>query len=169
MRAFVDSDHAGDTITRRRSRTGFMVFLNCSPIHWFSKKQGSSCETSSFGSKFCAVKTCCEYIRGLRYKLRMMGIPVENPTYISLVIINQSLLLIYPSHILNERRKVPQLPFTTSLKELLATSGVQLTWILIWILQICLLSHYLEGRNEADLHLIFCTLWDSKSYVLAVD
>ena len=80
MRAFVDSDHAGDTVTRR-SRTGFMVFLNCSPIHWFSKKQGS-CETSSFGSEFCAMKTCCEYIRGLRYKLRMMGVPVENPTYI---------------------------------------------------------------------------------------
>ncbi len=80
MRAFVDSDHAGDSITRR-SRTGFMVFLNSSPIYWFSKKQGS-CETSSFGSEFCAMKTCCEYIRGLRYKLRMMGVPVEMPTYI---------------------------------------------------------------------------------------
>ena len=28
------------------------------------------------------MKQCCEYIRGLRYKLRMMGIPVELPTYI---------------------------------------------------------------------------------------
>ena len=26
------------------------------------------------------MKQCCEYIRGLRYKLRMMGIPVEAPT-----------------------------------------------------------------------------------------
>ena len=28
------------------------------------------------------MKSCCEYIRGLRYKLRMMGIPVEAPTYL---------------------------------------------------------------------------------------
>ena len=28
------------------------------------------------------MKNCCEYIRGLRYKLRMMGITVEVPAYI---------------------------------------------------------------------------------------
>ena len=28
------------------------------------------------------MKQCCEYICGLRYKLRMMGIPVEGPTCI---------------------------------------------------------------------------------------
>ena len=80
MRAYVDSDHAGDSITRR-SRTGFMIFLNNSPIYWTSKKQGSI-ETSSFGSEFIAMKACCEYIRGLRYKLRMMGIPCDFPAYI---------------------------------------------------------------------------------------
>ena len=26
--------------------------------------------------------TTCEYVRGLRYKLRMMGIPVDEPAYI---------------------------------------------------------------------------------------
>ena len=80
MLANVDSDHAGDEITRR-SRTGFIVFLNNSPIYWFSKKQGGI-ETSSFGSEFIALKQCCEYIRGLRYKLRMMGIAVDEPAYI---------------------------------------------------------------------------------------
>ena len=80
MRAFVDSDHAGDSVTRR-SRTGFMIFLNSSPIYWFSKKQ-TGVETSTFGSEFIAMKQCCEYIRGLRYKLRMMGIPVDLPTYV---------------------------------------------------------------------------------------
>ena len=80
MRAFVDSDHAGD-ISTRRSRTGFIIFLNSAPIYWFSKKQ-TCVETSSFGSEFIAMKQCCEYIRGLRYKLRMMGIPVDLPTYI---------------------------------------------------------------------------------------
>ena len=80
MTAYVDSDHAGDVITRR-SRTGFLVFLNNAPIHWYSKKQ-TGIETSSFGSEFLAMKHCCEYIRGLRYKLRMMGIALEGPTYI---------------------------------------------------------------------------------------
>lgn len=80
MRAFVDSDHAGE-LTTRRSRTGFIIFLNSAPIFWFSKRQ-TSVETSSFGSEFVAMKQCCEYIRGLRYKLRMMGIPIDLPSYV---------------------------------------------------------------------------------------
>ena len=80
MRANVDADHASDTVSRR-SRTGFLIYLNCALVYWWSKKQ-TSVESSSFGSQFVAMKQCCEYIRGLRYKLRMMGIPVEGPTYI---------------------------------------------------------------------------------------
>ena len=80
IRGKVDADHAGDT-TSRRSRTGFIVYLNCAPCYWLSKKQ-TSVESSSFGSEFVAMKQCCEYIRGLRYKLRMMGIPVEGPAFI---------------------------------------------------------------------------------------
>ena len=80
IRAYVDSDHAADNITRR-SRTGFLIYLNSAPVYWTSKKQGSI-ETSSFGSEFIALKNCCEYLRGLRYKLRMMGIPCEYPSYI---------------------------------------------------------------------------------------
>ena len=73
FRAKVDADHATDTVTRR-SRSGFVVYLNNALMYWFSKKQ-TSVESSSFGSEFCAMKLCCEYLRGLRYKLRMMGIP----------------------------------------------------------------------------------------------
>jgi hypothetical protein len=80
MRAKVDADHAADTVTRR-SRIGFIVYLNCAPIYWSSKKQ-TSVESSSFGSEFVAMKQCCEYLRGLRYKLRMMGIPCDGPAYI---------------------------------------------------------------------------------------
>ena len=80
MTAFVDSDHAGDLLTRR-SRTGFLIYLNSAPIYWYSKKQ-NSIETSSFGSEFTAMKQCTEYLRGLRFKLRMMGIPVEGPSYV---------------------------------------------------------------------------------------
>ena len=80
IRAKVDADHASDTVTRR-SRTGFLVWLNCSLIYWWSKKQ-NSVESSSFGTEFIAMKQCCEYLRGLRYKLRMMGIPIDGPAYI---------------------------------------------------------------------------------------
>ena len=53
MRAYVDSDHVGDSVTRR-SCTGFCVFLNEAPIYWMSKKQ-TCCETSTFGSEFIAM------------------------------------------------------------------------------------------------------------------
>ena len=78
--AKVDADHASDSVTRR-SRTGFLVYVQSAPIYWTSKKQ-TSVEASTFGSEFIAMKQCCEYIRGLRYKLRMMGIPVNGPAYI---------------------------------------------------------------------------------------
>ena len=77
MRAKVDADHASDTDSRQ-SRTGFLIYLNCALVYWWSKKQ-TSVQSSSFGSEFVAMKQCGEYIRGLRYKLRMMGIPVEGP------------------------------------------------------------------------------------------
>ena len=80
IRANVDADHATDSVTRK-SRSGFIVRINSALVYWFSKKQ-TSVETSSFGSEFCAMKLCCEYLRGLRYKLRMMGIPVLGPSYI---------------------------------------------------------------------------------------
>ena len=78
--AFVDSDHAGDVVTRR-SRTGLIVFCGSAPIVFKSKKQGSI-ETSSFGSELSAMKTAVEVVEGLRYKLRMMGVPLEGPTHI---------------------------------------------------------------------------------------
>ena len=77
LRAKVDGDHASDTLSRQ-SRTGFLIYLNCTPVYWWSKKQ-TSVESSSFGSEFVAMKQCCEYMRGLRYKLRIMGILVEGP------------------------------------------------------------------------------------------
>ena len=80
IRAFVDADFAGDQLLRR-SRTGFIIMANMAPVYWLSRKQ-SSVETSSFGSEFCALRQCCEYLRGLRYKVRMMGIPLENPCFI---------------------------------------------------------------------------------------
>ena len=59
MRAKVYADHASDTTTWR-SRTGFLVYLNCAPIYWMSKKQ-ASVESSTFGSEFIAsVASICK-------------------------------------------------------------------------------------------------------------
>jgi hypothetical protein len=80
LRMFVDSDHAGDKQTRR-SRTGFIIFLNMAPIVWFSKKQ-ATIETSVFGAEFVAMKQGMECLRGLRYKLRMMGVAISGPLHI---------------------------------------------------------------------------------------
>ena len=51
------------------------------PIIWYSKRQ-NTVETSSFGSEFISLRTGVEMIESLRYKLRMFGIPIENPTYV---------------------------------------------------------------------------------------
>ena len=80
LRLFVDSDHAGDQVTRR-SRSGYVQMVNTSPINGYSKKKGSI-EASKFGSEFVAIKTGIEANHALRYKLRMMGILVDGPTYV---------------------------------------------------------------------------------------
>ena len=71
IREFEDEDFAGDNLTRR-SRSGFLIMLNSAPLFWFSKKQ-LSMVTNSFGSKFVAIRQCCEYLKGLYSKLRTMG------------------------------------------------------------------------------------------------
>ena len=80
LRIWVDSDHAGDKMTRR-SRTGYFIFFNTALIDWLSKKQ-ATIEGSLFGAEFVAMKTGVEALRGIRYKLRMMGVPLTGPTYI---------------------------------------------------------------------------------------
>ncbi|CAJ1944962.1 unnamed protein product [Cylindrotheca closterium] len=72
---FVDASHAANVVTRQ-SRTGVLIFVNKAPIIWYSKKQ-NSVETSSFGSEFSALKTGVELLEGLRFKLRMMGVPIQ--------------------------------------------------------------------------------------------
>jgi hypothetical protein len=78
-RLYTDSDLAGCKKTRR-SRSGHILMINTALISAYSKKQ-ATIETSVYGSEFLALKTGMEASRGLRYKLRMMGIPVLEPTY----------------------------------------------------------------------------------------
>ena len=64
-----------------QSHTGFICFINGSPIIWYSKKQGGI-EGATFGSEFMVMKTAVEVNRGLQYKLQMMGIPMDGPSYL---------------------------------------------------------------------------------------
>ena len=93
LRAFVDSDHANDKCVRQRSCMGFCFFINMACIIWYTKRQ-ATVESAAFGSDFVAMtqaievsrdfvamKQAIEVSRGLRYKLRMMGVPIEGPTH----------------------------------------------------------------------------------------
>jgi hypothetical protein len=80
IRMMCDSDHAGDKRTRR-SPTDFLTFCNMALIDWVSKKQ-AAIETSVFGAEFTTMKHGVEKLRGLCYKLCMMGIPLTGPSYI---------------------------------------------------------------------------------------
>ena len=80
LRLFVDSSHANDKLNRR-SRTGFYIYINEALVQWLSKKQ-PTIETSVFGAEFVAMKHGIETMRGIRYKLRMMGVRLTGPTYV---------------------------------------------------------------------------------------
>lgn len=75
---FVDADHAGDKTTRR-SQTGILIFCNRAPVIAYSKRQ-NSVECSTYGSELVAMRQAVDLLKGLRYKLRMFGVPIEGPS-----------------------------------------------------------------------------------------
>ena len=95
MTAFCDANHAGNLVTRR-SHTGILIYLNQAPITWYFKAQ-KTVETSTFGSEFVALRIAVELIEALRYKLRMMGVPLDGPTNCLVTI--PLLLLMLPYHL----------------------------------------------------------------------
>ncbi len=50
-------------------------------ISQYSKRQ-STIEMCTFGAEFVAMKTAIEALRDIRYKLHMMGIPIDGSTHI---------------------------------------------------------------------------------------
>jgi hypothetical protein len=77
---YVDADHASERSTRR-SVTGIILFVNNTPIKWYSKRQ-NTVETSTYGAELVALRIAVEMSIEYRYKLRMMGIPINGPTNI---------------------------------------------------------------------------------------
>jgi hypothetical protein len=80
LRLYVDSDYDEGKRTRRLF-TCFFVFMSTALVQWFSKQHATT-ETSVFGAEFVAMKIRMESLRGLRYKLRMMGVRISGPSYI---------------------------------------------------------------------------------------
>ena len=64
-----------------RSVTGILHLLNQTPIEWFSKRQ-SQVETATYGSEFMAGRQATEQIMDLRYTLRMLGVPLDGPSWL---------------------------------------------------------------------------------------
>ena len=62
--ALVDTNHAGNVVTRR-SHSGIIIFVQNAPIIWFSKRQ-NTVEAATFGSEFVALRICKELIVALR-------------------------------------------------------------------------------------------------------
>ena len=78
---FCDANHAGDMVTRR-SQSGIILYVNGAPITWYSKRQ-NTVDGSTFWSEFIDLRIGTEILKDLRYKLRMMGIPVsEEPSVV---------------------------------------------------------------------------------------
>ena len=74
---YFDASFACDMVTRR-SVTGIIVFVNSTPVRWYSKKQ-NTVETSTYGAKLVAGRLATEMAIEFLYLFRMMGVPVDGP------------------------------------------------------------------------------------------
>jgi hypothetical protein len=75
---FVDADHARNQVTHR-SVTGIMMLLNNTPLVWISKRQRTA-ETSTHGSELVAARIAIDLVIEMRYKLRLLGVRLEDQT-----------------------------------------------------------------------------------------
>ena len=74
---YVDSNHAGNVVTRR-SHTGIFIFLNNALITAFSKRQ-NTVKGSTFGSELVAMQVMRDLVKALCIKLMCFGVPIHGP------------------------------------------------------------------------------------------
>ena len=75
---FFDASLGCDMVTGR-SMTGVLLFINRTLLKWYCKRQ-NTVETLTYGSELVAGKIATELIMEFRYKLWMLGVPVEGPS-----------------------------------------------------------------------------------------
>ena len=81
MTVFVDSDHTGDFYSSFANWSTDVSEQITNPVEQYSKKQ-ASIEPSTFGSEFSSSKVATDLIKGMRYKRRMMGVPLDGPAHV---------------------------------------------------------------------------------------
>ena len=74
---YVDADHAHDIVTCR-SVTAILLFINNTPVRWYSKKQ-RTVETSMYGAELVAARIATDMIIEMRFILCMLGVPGMDP------------------------------------------------------------------------------------------
>jgi hypothetical protein len=89
LNCFVDADHASNQLTRC-SHTGILLYVNHSPIIWYSKHQ-NTVESSTFGSEFITTKIAVDQVEALQIKLCMFGVPLDGPA--NMLVDNHSIVL----------------------------------------------------------------------------
>jgi hypothetical protein len=73
----VDADHAHCEVTGR-SMTRILVFINSTPVSWYSKMQ-KTVETSTYGSELVAARIATDIAMEFSYFIRMMGFALDGP------------------------------------------------------------------------------------------
>ena len=77
---YVDASHGCDLVTKR-SITGILLCINKTPIKWYSKRQ-NTVESSTYGSELVAARIAVEMIMEYRYRLKMLGMKVTQPSVV---------------------------------------------------------------------------------------
>ena len=101
---FLDANLHHDIVTGR-SVTAVLLFINTTPIDWYSKRQ-VTVETAMYGSEFVAGKAATEQIMDLRNTLRYLGAPIITKRHICLVTRSQLSQATIPQSVLNKRHKM---------------------------------------------------------------
>jgi hypothetical protein len=78
--AFCDSDYAGDYETRR-STSGFIIYINGSPIAWKSKGQ-ERVAYSSTEAEYIAMSNACKEIMFIIQLLQQLNVKVQLPAHL---------------------------------------------------------------------------------------
>ena len=116
-------------------------------ISWLSRRQ-ATVEGEVFESGFVASKQGVETLRGVRYKLRTMGVPVDGPTYINgdiMTVVNNTFK---PESTLKNKSNSICYHFV---REAVATKECLTTWIPTLKIWAYLLTKVLYGRMRRAL------------------
>ena len=99
IKSYADANHVGN-MANRRLHYGIIIYVNNSPVIWYSKRQNKFLD-SSFVSKCVALMIATEMIEALRYKLNCFGVPID--ILIEVFCDNKSVVnkLIIPTSVLN--------------------------------------------------------------------